>query len=146
MSAPPGLCANPPPSGAVQARMEREEDFEAGDRNSGNGNRREQMEASAQVFEDGQIRDTSGPVRQEKDGESYVYGDSRPDRTQASDAFTDISDSPMMNTTREGLPEAHRLSEDELRATSHGADDEIRPKYNPIDDSEGQVIVHKESV
>lgn len=123
--------------------MERTEEFASGDINSSNGNSLEQKEASVAVFEDGQIRDTSGEVRAMKDGEEYAYGDSRPDRIEASDTFEDISDSPMMNTTREDLPEAHTLSAEELAATSHGEDDEIRPQYNRMDDSEGQVVLSR---
>ena len=124
--------------------MERKEEFQAGDRNSGNGNSLEQKEASAAVFEDGQVRDTTGEIRHLKDEESYAYGDSRPDETTPSDTFTDIGDSPMVTTTREDLPEVHKASAEELAATSHGQDDEIRPVYNRVDGTEGQEVVRKE--
>lgn len=123
--------------------MERTEEFASGDINSSNGNSLEQKEASAAVFEDGQIRDTTGKVRPMKGGEEYAYGDSRPDKIEASDTFEDISDSPMMTTTREDIPEVHTLSAEEIAATSHGQDDEIRPQYNRADDSEGQVVVSR---
>ena len=125
--------------------MERDDDFSPGDRNSGNGPLPGQQEASAAVFEDGQIRDTTAPVRPEKDGESYVYGDSRPDEIEPKSDFVNIGDSPMMTTTRESFPEVHTLSPEELKATSHGQDDEIRPVYNKMDDTESQVVVQKET-
>ena len=126
--------------------MERDDEFEAGDRNSANGSLPGQQEAQEGVFEDGQNRDVTGDVRPEKGGESYVYGDSRPDRTEPSDTFTDVSDSPMMTTTREDLPEVHRASEEFLRETSHGQNDEIRPRYRKEDGGEGAALVEKEAV
>ncbi len=125
--------------------MERTDDFAPGDRNSGNGTLPGQQEAQEGVFEDGQIRDTSAPVRHLKSEEAFVYGDSRPDETEPKDDFVNIDESPMMNTTREDLPEVHRASAEELRETSHGQDDEIRPLYNRVDGSEGQVVVEKEA-
>ncbi len=121
--------------------MEREEDFEAGDRNSGNGNSREQLEASAQVFEDGQVRDTTGPIRQEKDAESYVYGDSRPDKTESSDTFTDIGESPMVTTNRETFPEVHKEDPAVLEAHRVDRQDHIEARYRRIDDGEEAVLV-----
>lgn len=123
--------------------MERTEEFKAGDRNSGNGNSREQKEASAAVFEDGQVRDTMGDVRPMKGGEEFVYGDSRPDRTEPSDAFVSVDDTPMTSTTREDLPEVHKADPEFLEATSHGQDDEIRPQYDRATGGEGQVVVTK---
>jgi len=125
--------------------MRRNEEIGAGDHHSARGNSPHQEEARETVFEDGQIRDTTGEVRPVKDGEEYVYGDSRPDRTESSDSFVDVSESPMMNTTRENLPEVEKPSQALLDATSEGQDDEIRPQYNKTDDTEGQVIVHKEA-
>ena len=147
MPAPPSdVCPNPPRRRAVQPGMEREENFEAGDRNSGNGTLPGQQEAQEGVFEDGQNRDTTGDVRPTKGGESYVYGDSRPDRTEPSDTFVSVDDSPMMTTTREDLPEVHTASPEFLRETSHGQNDEIRPQYRKEDGGEGAVLVEKEGV
>lgn len=124
--------------------METREEFASGDRNSSNGNSLEQKEASIDVFEDGQVRDTTGDIRPMKDGESYIYGDSRPDQTEPSDTFVSLDDSPMMNTTREDLPEVHK--EDPAFLEAHRVDqkDEIRPQYRKQDDSEGAVLVEKE--
>ena len=124
--------------------MERTEEFAPGDRNSGNGPLPGQQEASIDVFEDGQIRDTTSPIRHLKDEESYVYGDSRPDEIAPTEDFVNVEDDPMMTTTRESFPEVHTPSAELLKATSHGQDDEIRPLYDPVDDSEGQIVVEKE--
>ncbi len=124
--------------------MEPREEFASGDNNTSNGNSLEQKEAQAGVFEDGQIRDTTGPIRQEKDAESYVYGDSRPDQTEPSDTFVDVSESPMMTTTRESFPEAHKEDPAFLEAHRVDGQDEIQPQYNRQDGSEGQVLVAKE--
>lgn len=123
--------------------MERREEFAAGDRNNANGTRPEQQEAQESVFEDGQNRDTTGTIRHLKDEEPAVYGDSRPDQTEPSDTFVAIDDSPMMTTTREDLPEVQKASAEELEASSHGQNDEIRPRYDRTTDEESQVVVQK---
>ena len=121
--------------------MERKEPFAPGDGDHAKGKLPGQQEAKASVFEDGQIRDTTGEIRPEKDGERFVYGDSRSDETAPSDTFTNIDDSPMMTTTREDLPEVKKPTEEFLRETSHGQNDEIRPHYRKEDGSEGQELV-----
>lgn len=125
--------------------MEREERFESGERGHSNGTSPRQEEAQASVFEDGQNRDIEGKIRPVKDGEPFVYGDSRPDDRDDRGGFVSVDDSPMMTTTREDFPDAHKPDPQLLAETSHGQDDEIRPQYRKKDDSEGQVIVKKES-
>ena len=121
--------------------MERQEPISPGDSPSASGSLRGQQEAQESVFEDGQNRDTTGPIRQEKDAESFVYGDSRPDETAPSDTFTSLDDSPMMTTTREDLPDVAKPTAEFLRETSHGTNEEIRPHYRKEDGSEGQELV-----
>lgn len=125
--------------------MEAEEDFKAGDRNSSNGTSDRQEEAQESVFEDGQVRDTTGDVRPMKDGESYVYGDSRPDRIEPSDTFVSVDDDPMMTTTRESFPEAKKEDPAFLEAHRVGGDDEIRPQYDKTTGAEGAVLVTKDN-
>ena len=124
--------------------MERKEPFAPGDINNASGTLPGQQEAKIGVFEDGQERDTTGPIRQEKDAESYVYGDSRPDETKPSESFDSIDDSAMMTTTREDLPGVDKPSAEFLRETSHGQNDEIRPHYRKEDGGEGAVLVEKD--
>ncbi|RYG25798.1 hypothetical protein EON82_05735 [bacterium] len=121
--------------------MERREQFASGDNNTSNGNSLEQKEASADVFEAGQRRSNQGPVRPMKDGEEYVYGDSRPDRTEPSDTFEAVDEHPMMTTTRENLPEAHK--EDPAFLESHRVDqrDEIAPHLRKDDPNQSEEAV-----
>lgn len=121
--------------------MERNEEFAAGDRNSANGTLPGQQEAQEGVFEDGQVRDTTNPIKHLKGEESYVYGDSRPDETSPNDSFVSLDDSPMMNTTREDLPQVHK--EDPQFLEEHRVDrqDHIEARYQKGDPNAGEEAV-----
>lgn len=121
--------------------MERKEEFASGDNNTSNGTLPGQQEAQIGVFEDGQNRDMNHPVRPMKDGEAYVYGDSRPDRTEASDTFVDVSESPMMTTTREELPEARKEDPAFLEAHRQDNKDEIAPHLRKDDPNQNEEAV-----
>jgi hypothetical protein len=125
--------------------MERREEFASGDNNTSNGNSLEQKEASPGVFEAGQKRINQDPIRPVKDGEETVYGDSRPDRIEPSDTFVAVDEHPMMNTTREDFPEAHK--EDPAFLESHRVDqqDEIAPHLRKDDpnQSEESILINR---
>ena len=121
--------------------MDTEERFAAGDRNSANGTLKGQQEAQEGVFEDGQVRDTTGEIRQLKDSESYVYGDSRPDETEPSDTFEAIDDNPMMTTTREEFPEAKKADPEFLEANRVDRQDHVEAHYRKSDGGEEAVLV-----
>jgi hypothetical protein len=125
--------------------MERREEFASGDNNTSNGNSLEQKEASPGVFEAGQKRINQEPIRQVKDAEQFAYGDSRPDQTEPSDTFESIDEHPMMTTTREEFPEAHKEDPAFLEAHRVDQQDEIAPHYRKGDpnQSEESVLINR---
>lgn len=122
-----------------------EEDFRSGDRNSSNGTSLQQREASAEVFEDGQNRSIDGPIRPMKDGEPYVYGDSRPEDWEGG-GFVDFEERPE-DFIRRGEKLEPMSGDAEFVAPHHEGDDlEIRPRYRKADPEGGEeaVLVKKE--
>jgi hypothetical protein len=107
----------------------------------------QQREASADVFEDGQNRSIDGPIRPMKDGESYVYGDSRPDDREDRGGFVNFEQRPEEFIHREEKFEAP-MGDAEFIPTRHEGDNlEIRPRYRTADPegAEEAVLVEKEA-
>lgn len=106
----------------------------------------QQREASADVFEDGQNRSIDGPIRPMKDGEPYVYGDSRPDDREDRGGFVSFENPPEEFIHREEKFEVP-LGDAEFVPKHHEGDNlEIRPRYRTEDPegAEEAILVEKE--
>lgn len=121
--------------------MERREEFASGDNNTSNTNSLDQKEAQAGVFEAGQKRINQEPIRQVKDAEAAVYGDSRPDQTEPSDTFESIDEHPFMTTNREEFPEVHKEDPAFLEAHRVDQQDEIAPHFRRDDPNQSEEAV-----
>ncbi|MGV3617105.1 MAG: hypothetical protein ACO1SV_17395 [Fimbriimonas sp.] len=124
---------------------EREEHL-SGSSPSDNGQFAEQMEASPSVFENKGPRILK-PVpeneREELTGVQGPGGDSRPDRIDpAHTEFADISEHPMMRTTRDPQDQPEVRKEDPQFLADHRTDqdDEIVARYDKVTDGEKAVL------